>query len=216
MSFVKKEVLGKATIFIGKITGFLVLTTALINGSVDLYRAINNIPTSQSERDNKEYYKKYFGHKPVFQGDVPLITDNGNVTIGLEVHSEGDILVKYGTRSQWFPFPSFNSSGLAFNVISSAHADDHVSENSNYTEEPVDTYKQFETQKEGNIIRSQYFPDGKLQVITIDPVTGNISVSKPQNYGNVPSVFPNPTTKKPTLPNVINVYQFPTIDVTSE
>jgi len=216
MSVGEKQSRNRVTVWVGKVTGGLVILTALINGTVDLYRAINNIPTSQSERDNKEYYEKYFGKKPVFQGDVPLNTDSGKVTIGLEVHSQGDILVKYGTRSQWFPFPNRGSSDVAFNFISAAYAENDIDGSNRYPLATLDTYKQFETQEKGNIVRTKYFSSGELQVLTIDPVTGNITVSESKPYSKIPETLSVSPNSKPLPPADIDVYKFPEIDVSSK
>ncbi|GDY26250.1 hypothetical protein AHAT_21400 [Agarivorans sp. Toyoura001] len=192
----------------GKLTGVLVVTSSLINSSVDIYRAINNIPTSQAERDNKNYYQRYFGEKPIFQGEVPLATDNGRVTIGLEVHSKGDILVKYGTRSQWFPFPTPDTANTSLGFISSAYAQSSSDDTPEYPTATREKYMQYEYQKDGKIIRSKFYPDGQSQTITIDPTTGNVSKSKLAPYIETPQY--------PTSPENIDVYRFPEIDVSTK
>ncbi len=211
-----KQSVSGITLWAGKITGGLVIATALINSSLDLYRAVYNIPTSQSERDNKEYYEKYFGKKPVFAGAVPLNTDSGKVTISLEVHSQGDILVKYGMRSQWFPFPDTSSLANSFNLISSAYAENSTDDKTRFPLETRDTYKQFESQERGNIVRSKYYPNGNLQIITIDPITGNIKESESLPYSEVPLALPPSPNRMPLPPEDIDVYNFPEIDIRSK
>jgi hypothetical protein len=183
---IKRYIIGIASI--------LVVVPALINSAYDIYLVLYNIPTSQAEKTNMDFYAEYFDQKPIFKGELPLVTDDGKFTVALTLHGKGDLLVSYGNRSQWFPSPK-SEHRVSMLPITSTYAEELQSEQ----------YIQVESKKGNQLIQKQYYSDGKLQIITIDPKTGNLSKSQLKDYNNPPKSTPNATSS-------IEVYKYPEVD----
>lgn len=113
---------------IGKVVGITALFAAaagLVNGALDLYRAVAKVPTNIYEETNDELFKRHFNEPPVFS--QPVSVKNGNVTVEmmLHVYKTGDVFVRYGEFQQWIPFkaPTMNTaSAKAFSLIPEAQA----------------------------------------------------------------------------------------------
>jgi hypothetical protein len=183
--------------WIASLTGVLVVLPALINAGIDIRSTIMNLPQTESEQINSEMFKKYFGKTPLTAMNVPIGLDLGTVNLHLEVHSEGDILVKVGEMSQWFEFPR-PSPILGSNIISSANASDA---------EPVDqpdSYQQRDSIKDGKMQREYYYPGKNYKKICeIDTVTGHwdCRTEHVQSTQTVPNDISEP----------VKVQQFPTL-----
>lgn len=107
------------------ITALLAALGGLVNGAIDLYRAIANVPSGLYETTNDELFRRHFNEEPVYS--QPVAVKNGAVTVEmmLHVYKTGDVFVKYGDFQQWLPFrsPTLDAASAApFSLISSAHA----------------------------------------------------------------------------------------------
>ena len=87
------------------VTGVFLVVPALVNAAYDVYAAALKLPRSENERINVELYKKHFGKNTEREFQIGVKTQYGTVDATFKVFDEGDILVQYGDRSQWFKFP---------------------------------------------------------------------------------------------------------------
>lgn len=181
------------------LTSVLVVVPAMINAGMDIYSTLMDRPVTEAEQINEALFERYFGKAPVFQGSVPIVTEAGSMEITLEVHGAGDIFVRYGDRSQWFPSPlaATSTAGSGFSLISAAIAAD-------LPLQLPQQYQQRETREDGRIVREMYLPDGEKRVYRIDPKTGRWSAPTVEQYQNVPQ----------QTQQVQRSFEFPTIDLT--
>lgn len=107
---------------IGAITAALVAIPALLNGAVDVYRAVANVPTSFQDKTNEELFKQHFGELPLLAQKIGIKRTDATVDMFLEVYSGGDILVRYGGKPQWFRAKAAERLAANLFFISSAHA----------------------------------------------------------------------------------------------
>ena len=54
------------------LTAVVVVLPSLINGGIDVYKALLSIPKTNAERANSELFKKYFNKSPVTVFPVPI------------------------------------------------------------------------------------------------------------------------------------------------
>lgn len=109
------------------VTGIFLVVPALVNAAYDVYAAALKLPRSENERINVELYKKYFGKGTEREFQIGVKTQYGTVDATFKVFDEGDILVQYGDRSQWFRFPKPETTPPAkvnWLPLPSAHAAD--------------------------------------------------------------------------------------------
>ena len=182
------------------VTGVLVVIPALINAGIDIYYSIQNIPASDSERTNLRLYERYMGKPAVFEGAVPVKTETGTLNISLEIYGGGDIFVRYGERSQWFPAPMENIS-FNFSAIEKSFAE------TNQDSQPSNTENFFkrDLQKGKLIQREYYLQDGIKKTYTIDPTTGQWSKPKIEHYEQLPE---EATARK-------KIHEFSVLDLTN-
>jgi hypothetical protein len=185
--------------WIAGITAVLIVIPALINAGSDIYASILKIPRSDTERANKALFEKHFGKAPLFHGDVPVKTEIGLVNMVLEVHEGGDIFVRYGKHSQWFPCPLViqeKSSLFGNNAYAEYLAMQQTNPNANY---------QYDTMLGSKIQRELYFQDGTKETYLIDLRTGYWDEPSKNKYQEVP---------KEAIPTV-DRFEFPVIDLTN-
>ena len=183
--------------WIAGLTGVLLVTSSLIHSAVGIYDSIQGIPSSIGERGNIELYEKYFNSEPLFKGNVPINTNHGKIHLVLEVHNGGDILVKYGIRSQWFPYPS-NVANNEFSFISSAVADQVME-----SPEIGRKYWKHEEYVGKSIQRELYYDDGVKETYIIETNTGLWSKPTRTSYEELPQA----------ISLEIDVFSFPEIDI---
>jgi hypothetical protein len=93
------------------LTALLVVVPALINSAHDVYNAVVRNPTNVYARTNDELFRKHFKDKPVLSQPLAIKTATQTAEMLLEVYENGDIFVKYGTFTQWFPVESLKAAG---------------------------------------------------------------------------------------------------------
>lgn len=141
----------------------------MINGGIDVYKALLNIPKSDSERVNAELFRKYFNKPAVTSFPVPIKHAIGTVEAKFSIYEEGDVFVEFGKSSQWFPFPKEKSSSVAVEVIQSAFAQDKVSPRG------IGRYQQNDQMDGSAIIRQKTYENGVKETQRIDIRTGQIT-----------------------------------------
>ena len=99
-----KSWLGSITARAGAGTALLVAVAALINGGVDVYKAVLKVPRNIYERTNEELFKKHFGKPPIVSQPVPIKASGITVEMLLQVFDTGDVFIRYGDFQQWLPF----------------------------------------------------------------------------------------------------------------
>jgi hypothetical protein len=109
----KPTFLGSATAKVLGATALVVAGASLVNGAVDLYRAVANVPTNIYDRTNDELFKRNFGKQPVVSQPVQIKASDVTVEMLLQVYDTGDVFVRYGTFQQWLPFQALRSSSNA-------------------------------------------------------------------------------------------------------
>ncbi|AZE48260.1 hypothetical protein C4K04_2587 [Pseudomonas chlororaphis] len=161
---------GKLTKIAVGLTGVLVVLPALINSAKDVYGAIHQLPRTEAERLNVEFFKKYWGKKPL--GELPLVIsrDGSSYKFSVTVYEEGDLSVQYGNKIQWFAFPgqSATLSDAGF-LISSTYAD-----GSRYRsfDGELERIQQFDSIQGSNAVRENVYRNGVRERQVIDIRTG--------------------------------------------
>jgi hypothetical protein len=163
----------KLTKVIVGLTGVLVVVPSLINSAKNIYDEVNKVPRTDAERVNVEFFKKYWGKKPV--GELPLLISRGgiNYQVSFNVYDEGDVYIQYGNMIQWFAFPGPANQPLADSggLISKAYADEikYRALDSEYQQ-----FKQVDTFEGGNAIREKFYVNGMSERQVIDVRTGMV------------------------------------------
>ena len=98
----------------------LVAGAGVINGAIDLTKAIFKIPTNVYDKTNEELFKIHFNKKPVLSQPVEIKSASLTVQMLLQVYESGDLFVRYGDFQQWLPFKAPKSA--AFSLFSQAYA----------------------------------------------------------------------------------------------
>ena len=176
------------------ITAILVVIPALINGGLDVYNSVMNIPKTQKERTNSDMFKKYFNKQALATVPVPIKTAQGTVDMRLSIYDAGDIFVEYGQDSQWFPFPLQQRMAVE-EFIPSAYAGQ-----SPPPPKGTGQYTQSDKLVGNTIERTRSYGDGTKEVYTININTGEILNQKK-------------TQGSPLKVMDVQVYKFPTIDL---
>ena len=114
----------------------------------------------------------------------------------LEVYGGGDILVKYGNRSQWFPNPL--NKMASFNMFHVAHAMEPR------RDPALGFFYQHDSMEGSKLLRERYYQDGTMRRFFINPLTG---------VWSEPEVSPWTSSPPSNLPG-IRTHQYPTIDLT--
>ena len=148
------------------LTAVVVVLPALINGGIDVYRSISNIPITDAERTNRELFEKHFNKPPVAELPVSVKTDSGTVDMKLSIYDEGDIYVEYGSHSRWFASPVQKAASLS--LISSAYAQGSPGQSK------TGEYRQVDKLMGNKIVRERYYSDGTKETYVIDRNTGAI------------------------------------------
>lgn len=193
----KSSGFGKVTSWIAGITGILIVVPALINAGADVWASLANLPKSEAEKANVVLFKKHFGNDPLHRGEIPIKTALGTMKMELEVHSGGDIFVRYGQRSQWFQSPVIKVVSIP-SFIGTAHA-------ASEKVRPTLRFRQLDTFRNGAIHRERYYTDGSKRTYVIDPATGKWSKPKVGAYKQLPD------TKRRVVPT----FKYPTINLTN-
>jgi hypothetical protein len=148
------------------LTAIVVVLPALINGGIDVYKSILNIPRTDAERTNSELFEKHFNKPPVAVLPVSVKTDLGTVDMKLSIYDEGDIYVEYGTHTRWFASPVQKTASLS--LISSAYAQGSAGQSK------TGEYRQVDKLMGNKIVRERYYSDGTKETYVIDRNTGAI------------------------------------------
>ena len=98
---------GRVKRWVVGLTSVLVVVPALINGGLDVYKTIANVPKTYSERTNNDLFHKYFNKSPLVTIPIPIHQSVGTIEIKLSVFEAGDIYVEYGNNTQWFAVSNF-------------------------------------------------------------------------------------------------------------
>jgi len=184
----------KLTKIIVGLTGVLVVVPSLINSGKNIYDEINKIPRSDAERVNVEFFKKYWGKKPVGEFPLQISREGANYQVNFTVYGEGDIYIQYGNMAQWFAFPrQGNMATHANHLISAAYADEE-------TFRPIDSefrqVDQIDSFQGGNAIRETLYENGMRERQVIDIRTGMIinqtikQTAVPTGLGNSKNLRP--------------------------
>jgi hypothetical protein len=102
------------------VTALIAALVGLVNGAIDLYRAIAKVPTNIYEKANDELFKKNFGKQPIVSQPVSITSSSITVEMLLQVFDSGDVFVRYGDLQQWLPFKPLKTT--ARSLISEALA----------------------------------------------------------------------------------------------
>jgi hypothetical protein len=84
------------------ITAMVVVTGALFNAGLDLYKTVKDIPTSDSEVKNHDLRSNHFNESPLFQRDIEINRGEAKKVLRLFVYNNADIYVNYSGAEQWF------------------------------------------------------------------------------------------------------------------
>ncbi|WP_139834232.1 MULTISPECIES: hypothetical protein [unclassified Pseudomonas] len=161
-SKLKKTIVGLA--------GVLVVIPSLINSAYAIYASINKLPRTDSERINVEFFKKYWGKKPVNELPVSIKRGGADYQVNFSVWDEGDVFIQYGNMSQWFAFPSQPSTLASGNsIIMSAYADSGPG-----FQKFDGGYKQMDSFDGNNAIRERNYFNGIKERQVFDVRTGEI------------------------------------------
>jgi len=148
------------------ITSVVVVVPSLINAANDVYVAVAKLPRNDAERANQELYMRYFNKQPVIAVPLPIKHSLGTVDATISVYEGGDVLVEYGARQQWFPFPAPKKE-IGF-VISSAHAGDAGNARG------IGSYRQTDRVEGRVLVRKRDFANGISEEQRIDTRTGEV------------------------------------------
>jgi hypothetical protein len=157
----------KARSWIVGLSAVLVVLPSLINGGIDVYKALLNIPRTDAQRANAELFRKYFNKPPVTVFPVPIKHSMGIVEAKFSIYEEGDVFIEYGNLSQWFPFPQAARISASV-LIPSALAQDGASPRG------IGAYQQKDKVEGGTISRERTYENGVVEKQRIDPRTGRI------------------------------------------
>ncbi len=196
MSNTEQKHSGNIASWIVGITGILVVVPALINAGADVYASVANLPKSDAEKINLEMFEEHFGKNPLHRGEIPVKTSTGTMSMELEVHTGGDILIRYGNSSQWFRSP-VKEIGATFSLVGTAFAQTSTA-NSN------GNFYQHDTLKGGQILRERFYSNGEKKTFVIDRKTGIWSELE------VAGSPPRPAPRNLVVPT----FKYPQIDVT--
>jgi hypothetical protein len=158
------------------LTGLLIGIPALVNAAIDVYRAVRDIPASPLERTNSELFRKHFGRSPVSTTLATITGAQGaRFEIQVDIFAGGDLLVRYGSRMQWFPLDAPDA--IAGWLIPAAHAQSPAS---SFEKVPADArFSQAQTFERGQLVQTRIYlaPDGRSayrETLRINPNTGEI------------------------------------------
>jgi hypothetical protein len=119
-SDLKRQLVSSVTGKVIGVTALLAATAGLVNGAMDVYKAIAKVPTNLYEKTNDELFKKHFGKQPVVSQPVDITASNLTVKMLLQVFDTGDVFVRYGDFQQWLPFKPLTTSSRS--LVSEAFA----------------------------------------------------------------------------------------------
>ena len=108
----KPQWLGSITAKVLGVTALVVAAVGLVNGAVDLYKAIAKVPTNIYDKTNAELFQKHFGKAPLLSQPVNIKAATVTVEMLLQVYETGDIFVRYGDFQQWLPFRPLRTSSF--------------------------------------------------------------------------------------------------------
>lgn len=154
------------------LTGVLLVIPALINSGFDVYTVALKIPKTDAQKINDELFQKYFNKQPVISAPIPITREAAVVDAKFSIFDGGDIYVEFGKRTQWLPFPALDkkTSQIDFpSLISSAYA---AIEQGGLVGEG--DFQQSDSYSGSNIRRERIWDNGVVEVLIIDPRTGNI------------------------------------------
>lgn len=185
------------------LTGVLLVLPALINSGIDIYKALLNIPSTESEAINTQLFQDHFQETPVTVVPVSIKTDNGNVVMQMSIYENGDIYAEYGFHSQWFPMPG-KKQAVAHSVlplVSVSYAADrqHMANQSNARS----SFVQQDVIQNNQINRSRYYSNGQLETFSINIQTGAIKNKQFRQIGKTPQASPSaPIKQKPNFQSI--------------
>jgi hypothetical protein len=155
-------------LWIAGLTSALVILPALINSGHDVYVSLRDLPRSDTERTNQELFRKYFNKQAVISLPLPIKHSLGTAEASISIYEEGDVLVEYGKRTQWFPFPMPKEASSGF-FIGNAFAQE------NSASHGIGPYRQTERMDGRILVRERSYDNGAVQQQRIDMRTGEIS-----------------------------------------
>ncbi len=159
------------------LTSVVVVLPALINGGIDVYKTLWNIPKTPAEEINRTLSERYFNHPPVGVLPVSVKTDLGTVDMKLSIYEGGDIYVEYGTHTRWFPSPL--TATASSSLISTAYAQGPAAQSQ------TGEYTQTDKLVGNTIARTRNYSNGTKETYIIDRNTGAI-LSKTVSRGTKP------------------------------
>lgn len=151
------------------LAGALVVVPALVNGAVDLARAVRSLPQTEAERQSVGLFNKHFNRQPVATFPVPIQHSDRTVEVRLSVFDDGDVYVEFGRATQWFPFPDAQPPRVAsFSLISSAVAYELPSLRG------FGSYQQHDSVEDHLVARERHWENGVIDLLRLDPRTGDV------------------------------------------
>jgi len=196
----------RAKKWIAGLTGVIVVLPALVNGGVDVYTSIRNLPTTESERHNVELFQKYFNKEPVFSFPIPVKRNDATLEANFSVYEEGDVFVEYGRFTQWFPFPNAAMKTTSISPITIAHAADDAAVTQGLRGSGA--FRESNSRLGGDLVlRERVYQNGVTERQTINARTGVIIQSS-----NIPTPPGTTQVKKPS-PGHAMKSRFETIDL---
>jgi hypothetical protein len=167
------------------ITSVVVVVPALINAANDVYVTVAKLPRNEAERVNQALYMRYFNKQPVIAVPLPIKHSLGTVDATISVYEGGDVLVEYGDRQQWFPFPAPKKE-IGF-LVSHAYAGD-VGANAR----GIGSYRQTDRVDGRVLVRKRDFANGITEEQRIDTRTGEVleRSTKPSQKASLDVVAP--------------------------
>ncbi len=160
-----KEWLKTTRGIIMSITAVIVVLPALINAFYDVYETALQIPEGIKERHNKALFEKHFQESPIFTKPMVINTGPAEMEMNIDIYENGDIFVRYGEYSQWFPI---NPDEIAFagSFFRSTYAQAAI--------RPEGNYKQLEWTEGKNIVQRRRYENGVIETIKFNRNTGKI------------------------------------------
>lgn len=180
--------------------GVLVVLPSLINAGLDVYSSLLKLPKTEAERINEKLFREYFGKQPVATVPVPIKQNNGMVEVRFAIYDKGDVFVEFGNFSQWFPFPSPESTAKApvgFSLMSSAFAQAPAP----MPPQGMGRYQQIDQMQGEALRREKIYENGVIENQLIDTRSGDIldSSVRQSDQRKLPAQQPGVPLAVPTV-----------------
>lgn len=102
--------------------GILATVAIALVTCANYFEAKAKSPKGHTEETNNLLYKKHFHDLPIEEQTIPIECMLGKRLIGLRVYSNGDFLIVYGDKQQWFSFDEHKFTDFSSFFVKSAYA----------------------------------------------------------------------------------------------